>query len=45
MSNEKETTTVLPASTSLSRETEPDAGFRSSTRVATPLTLAVGSGS
>ena len=45
MSNEKEMTRVLPASTSLSRETEPDAGFRSSTSAATPLTLAVGSGS
>ena len=38
-------TSVLPASTSLSRETEPNAGFRSSTSAATPLTLAFGSGS
>ena len=45
MSNEKETTTVLPASTSLRRETAADPGSRSSTRAAAPLTLAVGKGS
>jgi len=45
LSNEKETTTVLPASTSFRRETAADMGSRSSTRVVAPLTLAAGDGS
>ena len=45
MSNEKETTTVLPTSTLLRRETAADAGSTSSMRTATPLTVAAGSGS
>ena len=44
-SNEEAIATLLPASTSFSKETAPDAGFRSSTRFTRPLTFADGSGS